>query len=109
MPADEKLVARIRRHYAGEAGVIEKKMFGGVTFLVNGNMACGVTGDVLVVRVGADAYEAALGEPHARPCDFTGRPLKGMLMVDAPGWSNARRLAEWVERGVAFARSLPAK
>jgi hypothetical protein len=109
MAYDDDLVERIRERIEGTTGLSEKKMFGGLTFLVGGNMACGVAGGVLVVRVGPERYEAALAEPHARECDFTGRPLTGMVMVDPPGYAEDGDLDAWIERGVAFAASLQAK
>ena len=84
-------------------------MFGGLSFLVNGNMACGVTGDSVVVRVGPKGYAAALAEPKCRECDFTGRPLKGIVMIDPPGCASEGDLRAWVERGYGFASSLPPK
>ena len=109
MAYDEKLADRIRTALARRRGVTEKKMFGGVTFLVRGNMACGVTQHDMMVRVGPDAYEEALAHPHAREMDFTGRALKGMVYVDAKGLRTARQLGSWVDRGVEFARALPTK
>ena len=110
MVYDEALAARIRAALAGESGVVEKKMFGGVAFLVNGNMACGVAGgDDLMVRVGPDNHEDALSRPHARPMDFTGRPMRGMVYVAPPGFESDKDLAAWVESGASFARSLPPK
>ena len=109
MVFDKELVTRIRTLLKDRVEVEEKKMFGGLTFMVNGHMACGVTKDVLVVRVGADHYEEALRVPFARECDFTGRPLKGMVMVDRRGFDSPGDLQAWVDRGVRFARSLPAK
>ena len=109
MAYDEELVTRIRSLLEGRTGVVEKKMFGGLTFMVNGHMACGVSNDILVVRVGADHYEDALQAPYARECDFTARPLRGMVMVDRPGFDSPGDLQAWVDRGVRFARSLPSK
>ena len=109
MAYDEALAARIRTAFEGQPGVAEKKMFGGVAFMVDGNMACGVTSDELMVRVGPDNYEDALSRPHARPMDFTGRPMRGMVYVSRPGFESDQDLAAWVESGAAFARSLPAK
>jgi TfoX N-terminal domain len=89
--------------------VAEKRMFGGLAFMVGGNMSCGVMGKELMVRVGPAAYGEALSRPHARTMDFTGRPLKGMVYVGAKGLEADRDLASWVELGVAFAESLPPK
>jgi len=84
-------------------------MFGGLAFLLRGHMVCGVVGDALMVRVGPAQYEAALGRSHVREMDFTGRPLKGFVFVGPPGIRSARQLESWVERGLAFVRSLPAR
>jgi hypothetical protein len=107
--ADPELLARLRRCLAGKPVIEEKRMFGGVSFLAGGHMLCGVTGETLVVRVGPDAYDEALGLAHARECDFTGRPLRGMVMIDPPGFAEDAALARWVERGLGFVRSLPPK
>jgi len=109
MAYDEKLAERVRGALHGQRGISEKKMFGGLSFLLRGHMCCGVMGDELMVRVGPQGYEEALARPHARKMDFTGRPLKGFVYVSRQGLRSAPALASWVERGVAFARSLPAK
>ncbi len=108
MAYDEAFAARIRIEMAGTRGLGEKRMFGGVAFLVNGNMACGVIGDELAVRVGPDAYEAALQEQHVREFDFTGRPMKGWVMIGRKGLAG-KKLGAWVARGRDYATSLPAK
>ena len=84
-------------------------MFGGLSFLVRGNMCCGVVGDELMVRVGPKQYEQALAKRHVREMDFTGRPLTGYVYVGASGLRSPRAVREWVDQGVAFARTLPAK
>jgi len=109
MPYDEKLAERIRSLLRGKRGISEKKMFGGLTFLFRGNMCCGVSGDELMVRVGANAYDQALSRSHAREMDITGRPLKGMVFVSKAGIRTVKQLESWVERGVRFTRTLPAK
>ncbi len=109
MSHDEALAERLRDLLEGQPGVSEKLMFGGLTFLVNGNMACGVTGETLVVRVGQAGYAAALAEAHCRECDFTGRPLRGMVMIDPKGYASEGDLRAWVGRGYEFASTLPAK
>lgn len=109
MPVDEKLAARIRRAMAERQDVEEKRMFGGLAFMVRGHMAVGVVKSTLMVRVAGDDYAAMLDEPHARPMDFTGRPLKGFVYVDPPGVASAPALRRWVARGVAFAESKPRK
>ncbi len=109
MPYDETLADRVRAVFQSEPGYTEKKMFGGICFMVGGNMAVGVTGSDLMVRPGPDDFEAAMALPHARPMDFTGRPMKGFVYVEPAGFAAEESLAEWVERGAGFARSLPAK
>ena len=109
MAYDEKLADRIRAVLKRRRGVSEKKMFGGLAFMVKGHMVCGVIGDDLMVRVGPDAYEAALKKAGARPMDFTGRPMKGMVYVGPRGHKRAPSLKAWVEQGLSHARSLPPK
>ena len=109
MAYNEDLADRIRIALEARAGVVEKKMFGGLTFMVDGHMCCGVIQDTLMVRVGPDAHEDALAEPHARPMDFTGRALKGMVYVGPGGLQPDAALGRWVERGLAFVRSQPPK
>ena len=109
MAYDEGLATRVRELLQERPGVVEKQMFGGLAFLVQGNMACGVRGDELMVRVAPDTAEAALGEPGARPFDMTGRPMRGWILVGAEGVSTDPQLERWVARGAAFARSLPPK
>jgi hypothetical protein len=107
MAYDEGLAQRIREQVAGQSGITEKKMFGGLSFLLNGNMACGVIKDELIVRVGPHSH--AVTQPHARPFDFTGRPMNGWVVVAPAGFESDPALHEWVEQGVTFARSLPPK
>ena len=109
MAYDSKLACRVRMALEGHPGLVERKMFGGIAFMLNGNMCCGVINDDLMVRVGPDGFEDALAQPHARPMDFTGRPMKGFVFVGAEGTQTASTLKQWVLRGVAFAGSLPAK
>jgi TfoX/Sxy family transcriptional regulator of competence genes len=100
---------RIRQVLGGLTVLTDKKMFGGIGFLVNGNMACGVHKDALIVRVGPEGYEKALAGPHTRPFDITGRPMKGWVMVDREGYGSDEALREWVRQGVDFALTLPPK
>ena len=109
MAYDEGLAHRVQTIMIDEPDMVEKKMFGGVGFMLNGNMACGVNKDDLIVRVGPDKYEQTLIQPHARPFDFTGRPMKGWVMVGPDGVSTDDDLQDWVAQGVTFARSLPPK
>jgi len=109
MAYDEGLAQRLRECLADRADVTERKMFGGLCFLVGGNMAAGIVGDELMLRVGPAAYAECLARPHAREMDFTGRALKGMVYVAADGLSEDDALAAWLARGVDYAASLPAK
>ena len=109
MRYDEKLAERVRAVFLSEPGYTEQKMLGGICFMVGRNLAVGVTGSDLMVRPGPDNFESALALPHARPMDFTGRPMKGFVFVGPEGIASGAALAEWVERGASFARSLPAK
>ena len=109
MPYEEGVAERIRAVLGGHAGVSEQRSFGGLSFLLNGNMCCGVLKDELVVRVGHDAYDDAIERPHARPMDFTGRPMKGWIYVAPDGFGEDADLDGWVALGVEFASSLPAK
>jgi TfoX/Sxy family transcriptional regulator of competence genes len=104
---DENLAARIRGVLATRTDVVEKKMFGGLCFMVGGAMCCGLTKTDFMVRVGPDRYDDALAQPHVRPMDFTGRPLVGMVYVAPEGIRSAAALAKWVGRGATFVSSLP--
>lgn len=106
MAYDERLAERIRTALSGRDDVVERKMFGGITFMVAGRMACGVVHDDLMVRVGSDRHDAALAEPHARPMDFTGRPSRGMVYVEPAGVRSEADLARWVERAVSVATAV---
>ncbi len=109
MPYDDALVARVRMALGSRADLVEKKMFGGLTFMLRGHMCCGVTGRDLMVRVGPEGYHAAVARPGARPMDFTGKPLRGFVFVSSEGIAADDRLREWVRQGVGFASSLPPK
>ncbi len=109
MAYDEGLAQRIRDRLASTGGITERAMFGGLSFLLNGNMAVGVVGEELCVRVGKDRHDALLAEPGARVMDFTGKPMRGWLFVGTDGCEADDDLAAWVGRGVAFAGSLPPK
>jgi hypothetical protein len=109
MAYDKGLAQRIRELLAEQPELIEKKMFGGVGFMVQGNMACGVHKDMLIVRVGPEAYEEAMQYPHTRPFDMTGRAMKGWVMVESGGFEADVDLNEWVDLGLNFALTLPPK
>jgi TfoX/Sxy family transcriptional regulator of competence genes len=109
MAYDEQLADRVREALSPRADLTERKMFGGIAFMVGGNMAVGVINDDLMVRLDPADAERALKEPHTRPMDFTGRPMKGMVFVDSTGTESDENLAGWVEAGADFAASLPPK
>lgn len=109
MAYNEVLAERIRSLLARRRGMDERKMFGGVAFLLNGNMCCGVLKNDLIVRVGPDRYEDAITLPHARPMDFTGRPIKGFVYVGPMGCRTGAALAKWIRMGIELASSLPKK
>ena len=106
---DAEAAERVRQLLSGRDDVVEKKMVGGLSFLVNGNMCCGITGTALMVRVGADGREQALREPHVRPMQFAGRALSGFICVEPAGLAADDALARWVQRGLDFVSGLPAK
>ncbi len=110
MPYDEDLAHRIRALIAGEPDITERRMFGGLAFLVGGNMSVAASGQGgLIVRVDPKDTAGLLARPHARPFEMRGRTMQGWLRVDADGLRTKRQLEPWVTRGVAYARSLPAK
>lgn len=109
MAFNEHLAERIRRALASRHDVEEKKMFGGLCFMVNSKMAVGIVKDELMVRVVESKYAASLAKPHCREMDFTGKPLKGFLYVGAEGLDSERELEDWVRLGTEFADSTPAK
>jgi TfoX/Sxy family transcriptional regulator of competence genes len=110
MAYDEHLADRVRELVAAHGAFTEQKMFGGLAFLIGGNMAVGVSGQGgLMVRVDRGDTEALLERPHARPFEMRGREMKGWVRVDAEGVRTKRQLEPWVRRGVAYARSLPPK
>jgi TfoX/Sxy family transcriptional regulator of competence genes len=106
---DETLAVRIADHLDREPALTEKKMFGGLAFMIDGNMAVGVSGNSLMVRVGPENYETALSEPGVRPFGMTGKEMRGWVFVDPEQVSDDDGLAAWVERGRTVAKSLPAK
>jgi hypothetical protein len=109
MAYDQGLAQRVRDVLSDAPATAEKKMFGGVAFLLNGNLSCGVLREDLIVRVGPEAYAAALGRPHARQFDITGRSMKGWVMVGPEGTETDAELERWVRQGLGFAASLPPK
>ncbi len=109
MAYSRDLADEIRNHIGDHPGLNEKEMFGGIAFLIGGNMAVGVTGDELMVRVGKDAHDETVVLPGARVFDLSSRPMKGWLVIGADGISSRDDLEAWIERGVRFAESLPSK
>ena len=109
MAYDEGLAERIRDVLSDRHDVVEKKMFGGLCFMVSGHMTIGVSGDELMVRVGKEHYDEAMAQPHAREMDFTGRSLKGFVYVSTDGFANDDDLAGWVGRGLRNTEALPPK
>lgn len=109
MAYDEKLAKRVRTVLRPEDGYVEKKMFGGICYLLNGNMVCGILNDELIVRVGADSFEKSLILPYARKFDITGRPMTGWVVISSEGIIKTKALKQWINKGIAFARTLPPK
>ena len=109
MAYDEGLAQRIRDQFQGRTDVVEKKMFGGLCFMVHDHMCCGLLGNDLMARVGPDRYDQYLALPHAKTMEFTGRPMKGILTVEADGLAEDTDLAVWIDRCLAFVDTLPPK
>ncbi len=109
MAFDEGVAERIRALIGADPVMSERKMFGGLCFMSSGNMCFGIIGSDLFVRVGRDAYDDCLSQPHARQMDFTGRVMRGIVVVDPAGFAEDGALRIWMDRGLAFADSLPAK
>jgi len=109
MAFDEKLAGRIRKRLSKRAGLVEKKMFGGVAFLLNGNMCCGVHGAEMIVRLPPEETDAALSERHTRLFDLTGHPMKGWILVEPKGLATDGQLGKWVGVATKYAASLPPK
>ena len=108
MAYDEQLADRVREVIASEPGLTERKMFGGLAFMLDGHMCCGIVGDELMLRLGVDGADDALEHDHVRPMDFTGRPMAGMVFVSAERL-HGTALRGWVRRAAAFVRTLPPK
>jgi TfoX/Sxy family transcriptional regulator of competence genes len=105
---DEQLAARVRNILPGVPGLSERKMFGGLAFMLDGHMCCGIVGDRLMLRLGADLAGKALRKPHVHPMDFTGRPITGMVYIGPEGL-RGKALRTWVEQATRFTRTLPPK
>ena len=102
MAYDEQLAERIRRALGQRSDIIERKMFGGLTFLRDGRMCCGIVGQDLMVRVIEAEIPGVMRQPHVRPMDFTGKPLRGFVFVSPEGFSTAAALNAWITRGLRF-------
>ena len=110
MAYDEELANRVREQIAGEGAITEKAMFGGLAFLLHGNMSVGISGrGGLMVRVGEDGSDEALEQPYASLLEMRGRPMKGWIRVAPEGVESDEALRTWVQRGVGYARTLPPK
>lgn len=109
MAYDEDLATRIRAALADTQEVTERKMFGGLAFVVAGHMTCGIVGDELMLRLGEDGADSALDEPHTRPMDFTGKPMRTMIYVEPAGIATDQALGAWIDRAAAHTRTLPPK
>jgi hypothetical protein len=109
MSYDEGLAERLRELFNERTDIVEKKMFGGIAFMLSGNMCCGVIGDTLMARVGPAQYQTALRKPHVREMDFTGKAMKGLVYVSPEGLASDEALRYWIDMCESFARSLPAK
>jgi len=110
MPYDEYLTKRIRTALEAHPSLVEKKMFGGVGFMLRGNMACGVQGDDMIVRVGVENNATALSQPFVRPfMVMPGKPMAGWILVSPEGLATDQDLQQWVKRGVEYASTLPEK
>ncbi|MGD8553280.1 MAG: TfoX/Sxy family protein [Anaerolineales bacterium] len=109
MAYDQQLAMQVRAALSGEASFTEREMFGGIGFMLSGNMACGVIGNDLIVRVGPEAYETELNHAGVKQFDMTGRPMRGWVLVTPEALSTEASIHNWVKKGLEFARSLPAK
>ncbi|MCH8111551.1 MAG: TfoX/Sxy family protein [Proteobacteria bacterium] len=109
MAYNEELAARVRKALGRRKGLTERKMFGGIAFMLHGHMCCGVQDDELMLRLGPDLAAKALSRAHTRPVDFTGRVMKSMIMVAPAGHKTDASLKKWVDEAAAFVASLPPK
>jgi TfoX/Sxy family transcriptional regulator of competence genes len=109
MAYDKSIAERVRKAIGREKQAVEKRMFGGIAFMVSGHMSCGVIGNMLMVRVGPGQYEQALKRPHAREMDFTRKPMRGLVYVSPPGFDSDKDLAAWVTLSMNFIAGLPPK
>jgi len=109
MGYDKTLAERVRRILSARQDVVEKPMIGGLSFMVGGAICCGITSAAVMVRVGPEAYEWALAQPYVRPMVFAHKPLAGYVLIDPEGCEMDEALATWIQRGLDFVATLPAK
>lgn len=109
MSYSEKLAARVSGYLKHHESYDERKMFGGLAMMLNGNMCCGIVGEELMARVGPDQYENCLKVPYVRQMDFTGKPLRGMIYIAQAGFETDEQLKGWIDMSEDFALSLPPK
>ena len=109
MAYDEKTAERVRQVLSGRRDAVEKKMMGGICFMVSGSMCCGVAGSALMVRVGREAYQPMLSQAHVRPMEFAGRRPTGFVLVDPGGYRANAALTTWIQRGIDFVSTLSAQ
>ena len=109
MSYDEKVAERLGNTFSRYKGVVEKKMFGGIAYMYREHMCVGIVDDMLMVRVGPEKYEKALSEKHVKPMDFTGKPMRGYVYVESAGFETEKNLKKWIDRGIEFVKTLPAK
>ncbi len=109
MAYDEGLAQRVKNVLVEKPEMAEKKMFGGVCYLINGNMACGILNQDLIVRVGPEKYDAFLDLPHVREFDITGKVMRGWVMVSSQGHASPQDLSRWIQEGLNYALRLPPK
>ena len=109
MAYNEELDTRILKAISGWKNTADKKMFGGVCHLLNGNMFCGIHKEFLILRLGKDAAGDALKLPHVRPFDITGKPMAGWVMVAEEGFRGDNELSDWLDQARNFVKTLPAK
>lgn len=109
MAYDEGTAQRLQDLLVDQDGVVEKKMFGGLVFMVRGNMCIGISKEDLMVRVGKENHAEAIAQPYARPMDFTGKPMEGFIFVSPAGYETDEDLESWLKRGLKYVLTLPAK
>jgi TfoX/Sxy family transcriptional regulator of competence genes len=106
---DQRMAERVRRVLSGQRDLVERKMMGGICFMLNGSMCCGVSASAIMVRVGREAYQRMLAQPHVRPLEFAGRRPTGFVLVDPRGCRTDTALRTWIQRGIDLASTLSAR